>query len=172
MTYTTFQEWYNEADMPTRGENGKWYDAEDGLPFDPSRVYKKVERKSVSLDAKGFRAYAKQFGGVALTGTIKQKEWAEKIRYNILTKCNDEQAGILCSLAITTKASFWINFRNESAEQLSNRVTEIKKAIYEVNKTRATYEATADDRGIMNKGTPEHQAYEQAVAEYYKLIGE
>ncbi|MDC4235463.1 hypothetical protein [Pasteurella multocida] len=171
MAYTTFQEWYSEADMPTRAEDGKWYDAETGLPFDPKYVYKKVERKSVSADTKGFRAYAKQFGGKALAGSMKQKEWAEKIRYSVLTKCDDEQASILCSLAITDKASFWINFRNESAEQLFNRVTEIKRAIREVNKARAAYEATADSRGYMTKGTAECEAYEVAVKKYYELTG-
>ncbi|HDR1046846.1 TPA: hypothetical protein VB166_000482 [Pasteurella multocida] len=171
MTYTTFQEWYNEADMPMRGEDGKWYDAETGFPFQPFEN-KKVVRKSVSADVKGFRAYAKQFGGKALAGSVKQKEWAEKIRYSVLTKCDDEQASILCSLAITDKASFWINFRNESAEQLFNRVTEIKRAIREVNKARAAYEATADNRGYMLKGTPECESYEMAVKKYYELTGE
>ncbi|HDR1063267.1 TPA: hypothetical protein ACT2DX_000731 [Pasteurella multocida] len=172
MAYTTFQEWYNEADMPTRAEDGKWYDAETGLPFDPKYVYKKVERKSVSADAKGFRAYAKQFGGVALTGSAKQKEWAEKIRYEILVKCDDEQATAICALALTQKSTFWINFRNENAEQIFNRVCEIRKAIKEVNTTRKAYEATADSRGYMSKGTAECEAYEMAVKKYYELTGE
>ena len=28
-----FKKWYDDADMPMKDENGKWYDAEDGLPF-------------------------------------------------------------------------------------------------------------------------------------------
>ncbi|AFF23373.1 hypothetical protein M8868_02455 [Pasteurella multocida] len=170
MAYTTFQEWYNEADMPTRAEDGKWYDAETGLPYQP--VVKKVVRKSVSSDAKGFRAYAKQFGGVALTGSTKQKEWAEKIRYEILVKCDDEQATAICALALTQKSTFWINFRNESAEQIFNRVCEIRKAIKEVNKARRAYEATADERGFMNKDTAECAAYEAAIKRYYEVAGE
>ncbi|HDR1295150.1 hypothetical protein QQW93_08065 [Pasteurella multocida] len=169
---SSFEEWYREADIPMKDDKGRWYDAETGLPYQPTCKVKKVARKSVSADTKGFRAYAKQFGGVALTGSMKQKEWAEKIRYNVLTKCDDEQASILCSLAITDKASFWINFRNESAEQLFNRVTEIKRAIREVNKARAAYEATADSRGYMLKGTPECESYEVALKKYRELTGE
>lgn len=168
---SSFGEWYKEADMPTKGADGKWYDAEDGLPFDPNYVYKKVERKSVSADAKGFRAYAKQFGGVALTGSMKQKEWAEKIRYNVLTRCSDEQATVICALALTQKSTFWINFRNENAEQIFNRVIEIKKAIREFNLAVRAYEATADSRGMMDVGTPEHAAYKEALKRYNELTG-
>ncbi|MGY4677811.1 hypothetical protein ACWIT3_08825 [Pasteurella sp. P03HT] len=168
----SFKEWLEEADIPVRSKEGKWYDAETGLPYEPSFEVKKVERKSVSTDAKGFRAYAKQFGGEALTGSQKQKEWAEKIRYEILVKCDDEKAFAICALALTKKSTFWINFRNENAEQIFNRVCEIRKVIKEVNVARRAYEATADSRGYMLKGTPECESYEVALKEYRELTGE
>ncbi len=169
---SSFEEWYREADIPMKDDKGRWYDAETGLPYEPTFKTKKTARKSVSANAKGFRDYAKQFGGKALAGSAKQKEWAEKIRYEVLTKCDDEQATILCSLAITGKASFWINFRNENVEQLFHRVCEIKKAIHEYNQAVRAYEATADDRGMMDVGTPEHAAYKEALKRYNKLTGE
>ncbi|HHE3502603.1 TPA: hypothetical protein ACPDKO_000092 [Pasteurella multocida] len=168
---SSFGEWYKEADMPTKGTDGKWYDEETGLPYEPTLKTKKAVRKSVSVNTKGFRDYAKQFGGKALAGSVKQKEWAEKIRHSILTKCDDEQATVLCSLAITGKASFWIKFRNESEDQLFHRVCEIKKAIHKYNQAVRAYEATADSRGMMDVGTPEHAAYKEALKRYNELTG-
>lgn len=166
-----FKDWLeNEADIPMRDENGNWYDAETGLAYN-SQVSYSVTRKSVSADAKGFREYAKQFGGKALTGSAKQKEWAEKIRYNALQNANDEIATLLCVSEYTQNSAFWINFRNENANELAERLNKINEAKLEAIKAKKAYLATADERGLMNKNTPEHNAYYSAYNRYVELQG-
>jgi hypothetical protein len=67
-----FSEWYNEADMPTKLEDGTWVDLETGITFNAEKEFTKV-RKSLSTKALDARAIAKAFGGKALVGTAKQK---------------------------------------------------------------------------------------------------
>lgn len=55
-THSDFNFWYNEiADMPTKDENGEWYDLETGLPFIEREIKKKTledikEEKINALD--------------------------------------------------------------------------------------------------------------------------
>ena len=121
-----FSEWYSEADMPTKLEDGTWVDLETGLPFDSGVVYAKV-RKSISNKAQDARNIAKAFGGKALKGTAKQKEWAEKIRAEKLAKMQFEDAVDIVTVGgFLDLAKFWIENRDKNFT-LSVVLEEFKK---------------------------------------------
>ena len=105
-----FDAWYKNADMPEL-VNGVWTDLEDGLTFNRATNYAPTElpRKKTSPATSTARAAAAKFGGKALTGTKAQKEWAEKIRAEILGKVTSDQAEILVRRFPTSK--FWIENR-------------------------------------------------------------
>lgn len=111
-----FQAWLKQADMPTQEGNG-WVDLEDGIAYNPEWDYvgnkPRAPRTELSAKAQDARAVAKFFGGKALTGTAKQKEWAEKIRASVLGWLTQDQAELVCDPAsLCRTASFWINNRN------------------------------------------------------------
>ncbi|MDG4583412.1 MAG: hypothetical protein P9E67_04895 [Candidatus Competibacter sp.] len=106
----SFKEWYEDADMPEYVD-GQWVDMETGLPYVPAQA-KKARAAGVSAKAMDFRAQAKLFGGKALTGSAKQKEWGEKIRAEKLGGMTPEQAELVCDPAgLTRSAHFWIQNR-------------------------------------------------------------
>jgi len=118
MTMSNFIFWKDEvADMPEQYEDGSWYDLETGLPFDANHHYRtggKTTRWVPSEDVKENRKIAKFYGGKALTGTMKQKVWAESIRATILSSdtLSDEQKASFIDLGgFTLTAKFWIENR-------------------------------------------------------------
>jgi len=114
---TSFQTWKNYSDTPTRDKSG-WYDADTGLSYRGTNNTNAVSQKA--LDA---RKNAKFLGGKALTGSAKQKEWAEKIRATVISQVSsaeDAQALVTNGLAATSK--FWIENRNKSANDFVNFV--------------------------------------------------
>ncbi len=118
---SNFQAWLDDADMPQRDAQGNWFDAEDGLPYDPTIDYCQLSRprRAVSARAVEARALAKLFGGKALTGTAKQKEWAEKIRAEKLAGMTDDQAVLACdSAGLGRSAHFWIEARNRTPNEI------------------------------------------------------
>ena len=54
---SNFQAWLDEADMPQRDAQGNWFDAEDGLHYDPTIDYCKLSRprRAVSESGSGGR---------------------------------------------------------------------------------------------------------------------
>lgn len=72
------------------------------------------QRAKISGKAQAARDNASLFGGKALTGTLKQKEWAEQIRFEKLSAMPLYEAQKLCGAsAVLNSASFWINNRNK-----------------------------------------------------------
>lgn len=70
--------------------------------------------------AKESRKLAKFYGGKALTGSAKQKKWAEDIRQTVLEldALSDEQKTELVKLGgFTNTAKFWINNKDKSADK-------------------------------------------------------
>lgn len=65
------------------------------------------------MDIKESRKIAKFYGGKALTGSsLKQKEWAEKIREDVLTSdalSDEEKVALLDTANFLDSAKFWIN---------------------------------------------------------------
>ena len=74
-----------------------------------SCVTNHTQRNKASLSERAIekRNIAKMFGGKALTGTVKQKEWAEKIRAEKLAALSEDEAIKICT-------AFWINNRNKT----------------------------------------------------------
>lgn len=112
---SNFNYWKEEvADIPIQDEDGNWYDAETGFRFDNTIHYKtggKTTRWTPKNDVKDHRKIAKFYGGKALTGSTKQKVWAESLRAKVLTSdaLSDEQKVALLELGIVKTAKFWIN---------------------------------------------------------------
>lgn len=132
---SNFNFWFdNIADMPTKAEDGQWYDAETGFPFDPKHNYKTgkaaTERKPLSDKAQDARALAKFFGGKALKGTARQKEWAEKIRAEKLRQMSPELAELVVDPnGLLTNSKFWIEHRDSSGEAIGEFIHQ-QKALY------------------------------------------
>jgi hypothetical protein len=114
----SFKQWYEDADMPTL-QNGVWVDLETGIPYAESRA-QRAPRVALSDKAQNARAVAKQFGGKALSGSAKQKEWAEKIRAEKLAALSEEQAILICDPTnILQNAKFWIENRASSGREIA-----------------------------------------------------
>ena len=114
----TFQEWLNDADMPQKID-GVWVDLETGIPFggfkSSQNKYKPSEK---AMDA---RKVAKLFGGKALAGTSKQKEWAEKIRAEKIAYMSEEHAVLACNPnGLGSHSKFWIESRAKQASEIAN----------------------------------------------------
>lgn len=147
-----FSEWYNEADMPTKLEDGTWVDLETGIAFNADKEFTKV-RKSLSTKALDAREIAKAFGGKALVGTAKQKEWAEKIRAEKLKSMQFEDAILVCDpTGLLGNSKFWIENRNASASDIAAFRREQKTLLTAFKK--------------LEKGTPE--AFE--IADKYNAL--
>jgi hypothetical protein len=117
-----FNYWHNEiADMPAQ-ENGEWVDLETGHTYkDWLASTQKSSKPKVKLDQKTIEArqFAKKSGGKALTGTAKQKKWAEQIRATILNQVDQECAKVLCSSDYFKHSKFWIENRHRTADDFS-----------------------------------------------------
>jgi len=117
---TNFQAWLNDADMPQKAADGSWFDLETGISYNPTHNYITGQaRTTLSARALDARAVAKAFGGKALKGTAKQKEWAEKIRAEKLAGMTQDQAEMACDPAgLLTNAKFWIEARGRAAADI------------------------------------------------------
>ena len=72
----------------------------------------KIERDKAS---KAGLAVAKKLGGKVLTGTKKQKIWANQIRGDAITRMTKEDAKIVLASGQFDDAEFWINSRERLA---------------------------------------------------------
>lgn len=135
----SFKEWYEDADMPEYVD-GQWVDMETGLPYVPAPA--KNTRSSVSAKAMDFRAQAKLFGGKALTGSAKQKEWGEKIRAEKLGGMTPEQAELVCDPAgLTRSAHFWIQNRAATAAAIADFETTRRSLLKQARALKAANDA-------------------------------
>lgn len=126
---TTFDFWYNEiADMPTQAPDGSWFDLETGLAFD--NKVKTDNSKDNKKNAK-LRQAARNLGGKALKGTVKQKKWAEQIRKSFIENCIDTDfIKLLLTSDSLISAKFWIETRdnNELESDLRKLFETVEKA--------------------------------------------
>lgn len=135
-----FQHWHDEiADIPLQDKNGEWYDAETGFYY--SEYLKEAREHEVRSNkfkpndkTKEARSIAKNFGGKALKGTIKQKVWAEQIRVNVLKNVSTTQAEAICYLKMFEYAAFWISNKDMTSEKIGNNAEIAKELIAEINK--------------------------------------
>lgn len=139
-----FLSWYNDADMPSKQADGTWIDLETGISFNQS-AKEKAERQSISAKAQDARNIAKAFGGKALSGTAKQKEWAEKIRAEKLSQMDFDTAILVCDKnGLLGHSKFWIENRTKSATEIGLFIIEQKKLLASFRKLeKGTEEAFA-----------------------------
>lgn len=143
---TNFEFWINEiADMPTKAEDGQWFDLETGLPFRADFDYQSGQsrqRYAPSAQAKQGRELAKVFGGRALKGTAKQKDWAEKIRAEKLREMDMDQAEMACDpQGLLTNAKFWIEQRRSSGKAIGEFVQQQKAMLKQYRAAREAGDA-------------------------------
>lgn len=138
-----FLDWYNSADMPQKQKDGIWVDLETGLTFNPAK--EKAKQFTLSQKAQDARNLAKSFGGKALTGTARQKEWAEKIRAFKLESMSFEHATLVCDKnGLLNNSKFWIKHRDKSAAEIAQFIVEQKSLLAKFNKSeKGTDEARA-----------------------------
>lgn len=144
-----FNYWYNEiADMPEKDEDG-WYDLETGLRYHPDAEYR-PQRKPASIKTIEHRKVAKEYGGLALKGTHKQKAWAEDIRATKIQELNEHKRPMLVRREIEDiqHAKFWIENRQLQATLIYDilaeviiRVAEYRAATDSETKTKAADKA-------------------------------
>lgn len=139
---SNFNYWYdNVADMPTKAEDGQWYDAETGFPYNPNHNYKTgkaaTKRKPLSDKAQDARDLAKFYGGRALKGTARQKEWAEKIRAEKLQQMEPGLAELAVDPnGLLTHSKFWIEHRSFPGGAISEFVQQQKSLLKQYNAAR------------------------------------
>lgn len=121
---SAFRSWYNEADIPLQDENGNWYDAETGFRFITEDETKK--RKALSGNAQTARDTAKLFGGKALKGSAKQKEWAEKIRVEKMKEMTADQIAEVLNVEIAGHSKFWIESRSQTGAKIAEFIIALK----------------------------------------------
>ncbi|MFA7175043.1 MAG: hypothetical protein WC340_16845 [Kiritimatiellia bacterium] len=89
--------------------------------------------KAVSKEAMRARNIAKFFGGKALKGSKKQKEWGEKIRAEKLAEMDEALAEVVVTDTVAETAKFWIENREKDPEQFRekfSRHAELREAMY------------------------------------------
>lgn len=143
----SFEYWYNEiADIPAKDENGNWVDYETGFSYQhwlKSESKPATTRTKLSDKALKARSLAKQFGGKALTGSKKQKEWAEKIRESVISKLSEESAILLCSpKSLFKTAKSWIENRDKSPKEFEVFILKQQQLLAEYNSLEVGSDAT------------------------------
>ncbi len=142
MTKANFQAWIDQADMPIQ-KCGRWIDVETGIPYDPSHDYVgRTPRKAMSPQAQDARGIAKMFGGKALKGTTKQKEWAEKIRAEKISEMDQDQAEMACDAnGLLTNAKFWIESRAHDGAEIGAFVMQQKALLAQARSLKSACKA-------------------------------
>jgi hypothetical protein len=147
-----FQAWIDNADMPQKDARG-WYDLETGLRYDPETDYtgtNNTKRQSVSPKAQEARDIAKFFGGKALKGSMKQKNWAEKIRAEKIQQMDEAEAMMAVDPnGLLTHSKFWIENRECSGQQIGEFIQQQKATLKRYNSLVEKYnhnpEEASDD---------------------------
>lgn len=84
------------------------------------------------------RSIAKAFGGKALKGTAKQKEWAEKIRASKIDGMSAEDAELVCDPSgLLTHAHFWIEHRDKDRRVIAEFERNRRKLLQEAQALKA-----------------------------------
>lgn len=150
---TAFESWIENADMPEL-VSGEWVDLETGLPFSAYSAPRWIP----SEKAKAARDTAKFFGGKALQGSARQKEWAEKIRAQVLQSVTLEQAVMLCDpRGLAKHSKFWIENRDKAPAQFGTFIEQQKGMLKQYKTAHAAGDAAkvAEIAGRYNALTTE-----------------
>ena len=117
--------------------------------------FEKSDKKKAPINPvlKANRDIAKGFGGKALTGTAKQKEWAEKIRAEKLVKLPEDDARKIASGGgFLDTSKFWIDNRDKTFNWLDviaarDALVAVKEKHYRtlVSSTTAEMNAAKDE---------------------------
>jgi hypothetical protein len=87
----------------------------------------------IGANAQAARTWAVSNGGGPLRGSIKQQNWAEKIRMNKFRSLTDEAQKLALFLKMCEKARFWIENKDKDPELLSKQIEKSAELIKEMN---------------------------------------
>lgn len=149
MSATNFESWLALADIPVK-QDGQWVDLETGIPYNPAADYTGgcKARFSLGEKAQAGRDLAKSFGGKALKGTAKQKEWAEKLRAEKIAQMDNDQAVMACDpKGLLTNSKFWIENRVASGKAIGEFV-QMQKALLKQANTLREMKKTDEYRAV------------------------
>lgn len=90
----------------------------------PATTSNRAQPQKIRAGSLKSRSIARGFGGKALTGTKRQKEWGEDVRAKIVKQVTPEIAQALCNDDRLQSARFWINNRGRSPEDFSRLVSQ------------------------------------------------
>lgn len=81
------------------------------------------------------RQFAKAFGAKALSGTVKQKKWAEEIRAAFLlnVELSDDAIRFISESAFAHTAKFWIETRNLGRNEIAQAMSDLVAATRAIN---------------------------------------
>lgn len=164
----SFSEWFEDAEIPVKRKDGEWEDRGCGGIYIAKT---KANRKPLSDKIKEARAVAKDFGGKALKGSKKQKDWAEGIRANILKNIDKNLAETLASNALFQHSSVFINIRNKSHSNIEQMLIEILELIKEHNNHIFTAEKIDNNsRVVSNEAGKLYEEAEKIKTKIHALL--
>ncbi len=154
-----FDAWMAQADIPVKNENGAWVDLETGFHYDSSFNYangrpfgKKAEQpKELGQKASDGRAAAKMLGGKDLTGSMAQKEWAEKIRASKLERMTAGHANLALTMPVAATAKFWIEARFKRPDEIGAWLAEHHPMIEKLDELRKVWERSREMSELEHK---------------------
>lgn len=115
--------------------------------------------RHLSHKAQEARDIARFFGGKALIGTQKQKEWAEKIREEKILSMNEDQAILACdSKGLGRSAKFWIENRNRTPDDIGQFFIDQKVLLATAMKLR--------DAGLSEEYADASKVYNQLTEDW------
>lgn len=118
---------------------------------------KHISKKNagISQKAQDGRNIARLFGGRPLTGTARQKEWAEKIRAGKIADMSEDHAVLACNPdGLGRGSKFWIENRDKNADEIG--------CFFEQQKDLLEQAKTAREAGSAER-------YEEVAAQYNVL---
>jgi hypothetical protein len=117
---------FQYGDIQYKGD-GRWLCHDTGVEYSSADVRSmlkpaKEAPKPLSSKAQAARASAKNLGMKALTGTARQKEWAEKIRseklLDVYSMKDQAREDAIEAVSRLKKASFWIDNRAKTGREI------------------------------------------------------
>lgn len=146
-------EWeWNEDNNPALNAGYDYGNIVEDFPVRP--VYDKQAKYKDQIDAA--KLAAKENGAAKLTGSKKQKDWAEQLRQSALSHIKDEKITEY-ALKELVKSKFWIENRKTinsaivKSFNLSNSLEEVNKELSLIIPDGARFEITQEIRILLDK---------------------
>jgi hypothetical protein len=175
MQKSNFEIWRDEADIPQKQKDGSWVDLETGIPFDPKFNYGQqtqrstVETNKYAAEIKAARADAKKLGLVKITGSTKQKQWAEQIRIERMKAIPDVELSNFAGKKLFAAAKFWIETRKLEVDEITKTIKQVRDLNNKAWDLTDKYNSLFPDDVAVNSMVAITHEQSQIVNEIYKI---